>query len=215
MKRITVLALSLALVASACSDGAEQKGDSALPSSLVEDRAQQYLDEMTPFDTEIDGVIESAREGGAGDRQLELLNEAKRQGEVTFQLARDATESTLECFQQSGLEASYMETTDAGIPYPEYMVKAQGDNQTALRDQCETQHYFWVSMLYQTQTANREQTIAYIERQYDALATCIHDAGHDTDPDATAVELAFYALEVASETEYRVNCLYNIGVSSF
>ena len=145
MKRFLTLAVAMALLASGCSDNADHAGGSV---SSIEHRAQEYMDEATPFDTHIEAVIDDARSGGANDRQLELLSQAQTQGELAFEQARDAAHTTIECFQQSGLEASYMETTDAGIPYPQYMVTAHGDSETALRDQCETDHFLWVSYLY-------------------------------------------------------------------
>lgn len=179
-----------------------------------QDNADAYMTEVRAFDVQIAEVIEEARAGGASAGQIGLLEQAQADGQLTLEQARTAFRSTIACFEANGLAAQYEESEDAGVSTPSYLVQAQDDGELASRDSCEVSEAFWVNYLYQTQAATIEQTLAYLEEHRTALERCVSDAGFEVAPDATGLELAFQAEEVAIRTSHSVNCLSDIGVSS-
>lgn len=190
------MALLAAIVLSACSQQAH--GDST--------GVQQ-------FDETIDQAIEEARDGGANEAQLELLERAKEQGAVTYEDARVAATAALECMAQRGIEGTFSDSTlPNGVTIPSYTVVADRPDAEQVMDECSYQNDFWVNKLYQLQPLSIEANNAFIDAQRPVIVACLAEAGFVVADDATLDEL----LEVADQAreERGATCLVDAGVVS-
>jgi hypothetical protein len=69
-------------------------------------------------------------------------------------------------------------------------------------------------MLFQVQPTSVEANLAFIEKQAPVLRKCLEDAGYDTEPDATGMDLVRQSTDVGQQTGLRVDCLGDAGVVS-
>ena len=171
------------------------------------------------FDATVSQAIKEATSGGASTQQLDILERAAKDGGVTFEDAKIAATTAMSCMAEQGVTATYQEMAlQNGVTIPAYVVnseKSDGTDATDVMDQCERAESFWVNMLFQVQPTSVEANLAFIEKQAPVIRKCLEDAGYDTDPDATGMELVLQSTDVAQQTGLRVDCLGDAGVVSY
>ena len=95
---------------------------------------------------------------------MAILEDARTRGEMTFEDAREAIRSTLECVSDLGFSAEYREEIGPeGLAVPGYVVQAEGglesdsDIYEAIdaSGQCADSESLWVSQVYQAQPLTR------------------------------------------------------------
>lgn len=156
--------------------------------------------------SEASDVLEAARQGGAGDAQIAVLEEAVETQEVTLDSARQAARNAVQCMSDNGLDASYVEeTTSSGVVIPGYQASGPEDQIAA----CDTEHAYWVSQLYQIQPSSVQTLEDYADQQEPVLRACLEEAGVATDPEATGSELASRAAVDAPD------CLADAGIDGW
>jgi hypothetical protein len=171
------------------------------------------------FDVRVSEAIEEATDAGASAQQLEILERAAAQGGVTFEDAKVAAQYTMDCMSARGVSSTYEETAlSNGLTIPGYTVQAEkADGSSAFEDleQCENSESLWVNMLYQMQPSSIEANLAFIEEQAPVVRKCLEDAGYDTDPDATGMELVIHSSDVARQTGGTVDCAFEAGIMGY
>jgi hypothetical protein len=65
------------------------------------------------------------------------------------------------------------------------------------------------------QPTSIEANLAFIEKQAPVIRQCLEDAGYDTDPKATGMDLVLQSTDVARETGLGVDCLGDAGVVGY
>ncbi len=168
------------------------------------------------FDKRASEAIADATEGGAGSQQVEILERAATDGGVTFEDAKIAATSAMACMASQGVTANYEEKALAnGVTIPAYTVqdhKSDGGDAVEVVDQCEISESFWVNMLYQMQPTSIEANFAFIEKQAPVIRQCLEDAGYDTDPKATGMDLVRQSAEVSTGS---FDCALDAGVTGY
>lgn len=195
---VAVIALGLT---SACGGGATQSGEQA--SGGFADLADDYLD--------------LARERGASETQIALLETARDRGEVSLELAREAAQATVQCMREGGVDAEYSEYTSAdGWVVPGYTYPASADMTEAatdsIADACDKQEFEWVYKLHETQPSAVATSNVFLLSRENELRECLEDHGYVTDGSADGIALADQALQVLDDTGMQVNCLAGSGI---
>jgi type IV secretory pathway TrbL component len=171
------------------------------------------------FDATVSQAIKEAMSGGASTQQLDILERAAKDGGVTFEDAKIAATTAMSCMADQGVTATYQETAlPNGVTIPAYVVnseKSDGTDATGVMDQCEQAESFWVNKLYQTQPTSVEANFAFIEKQAPVIRKCLEDAGYDTDPKATGMDLVIQAGHIADQTSGATNCASDAGVVNY
>lgn len=169
------------------------------------------------FDLRVTQALEEARNQGASDDQLASLEQASVDGGVSFEDAKTAAVATVSCMASQGLEATYQEDTiPNGVTIPGYTIQEPEDSGLlAVIDQCEYSEFYWVNMLYQMQPSSIEANLAYIEKQEPVVRQCLEDAGYDTDPDATGMDLVLQSEDIAGSTGGALDCAFDAGILGY
>lgn len=199
--RVAVGSVSLMILAG-CSGGGGMPGDG--------DAA---------FDVRVAEALEEARSKGASEAQMSILERASGDGGVTFEDAKAAAIATISCMADQGVDATYQDDAmPNGVTIPAYAVSALKDDGSPadpVMEQCENSESYWVNMLYQMQPSSIEANLAFIEKQAPVVGKCLEDAGYDTDPDATGMELVLQADDVARQTSGSVDCALDAGIMGY
>lgn len=164
----------------------------------------------------IQGVLEDAEAGAAGEAQREILRHAQAEGVVSMEDAREAASAMVQCVEDAGSEALITDQTmQSGVVPPAYNWKADTPEQAAIGDACDTQEAFWVNGAYQMQPASIALNDAYLDKQLPLVRTCLQREGYPTDPAATTHEVLRQALQVKIDTASAVDCLAEAKVEGF
>lgn len=190
---MTVLALS-GLVVAACTSGPSDNAD-----------------EKRDFAERIESEIRDAEAGGASEDQLAILYEAQRAGYLTVDQARRATFADIDCIENAGGRASYVEQTDlSGLPVPNSILEAPNEEALAamssVAEECVKLESFWVNKVYQLQPQSQEIRDSYLESQEPQIRACLEEHGYIVDASATPPEILSQAVRVAGETDDAVLC---------
>lgn len=158
-------------------------------------------------------TLVEARDGGAGDAQLADLEEAVSEQEISIETAREAARRTVQCMNDAGLDAGYVENTKySGLVVPGYHVSlgTSGSDAEAQIQACDVKEGFWVNMLYQTQPIAIEAKEEFADQQEPVLRACLEGMGIDTDPEASGVDLVNQSLRDSG-----FDCLAEAGITSW
>ena len=176
-------------------------------------------DLQSAFAGTVQQAIKDATNAGASTQQLDILERAAKDGGVTFEDAKIAATTAMSCMAEQGVTATYQEMAlQNGVTIPAYVVnseKSDGTDATDVMDQCERAESFWVNMLFQVQPTSVEANLAFIEKQAPVIRKCLEDAGYDTDPDATGMDLVLQSTDVAQQTGLRVDCVGDAGIVGY
>ncbi len=200
--------VALASVLASTLAGCSHNVDTAVSTSISDD-----------FDGQVGQAISDAKQSGASEQQLAILERAAAHGVVTFEDAKIATTDAMDCMSGRGVSATYEETVlSNGLTIPGYRVVAKkSDGSSALNDldQCENGESAWVNKLYQMQPTSIEANLAFIEKQAPVIRKCLEDAGYDTDPKATGMDLVIQSSDVARQTNGATDCAFDAGVVGY
>jgi len=171
------------------------------------------------FHATVSEAIAEATDGRASTQQLDILERAATDGGVTFEDAKIAATSAISCMAGQGVTATYQEQSlPNGVTIPAYIVQdrtSNGGDAFPVMDGCEQSESYWVNELYQMQPTSIEANLAFIEKQAPVIRQCLEDAGYDTDPDATGMDLVIQAGEVGPQTLGGVDCAVEAGVVTY
>lgn len=167
----------------------------------------------------VDEAITQARNGDASAQQIAILTEAKESGDISLEAARNAEQATVDCMNEAGLDASYVETQggDGELPQPGFRVRADaGGEVSPLGDACETQESLWVSHLYQVQPRAIEVRNSNVDKHMPQLLTCLAERGVAPDADASRDEIYAAATNeaISANTSNTESCLSVAGIGS-
>lgn len=171
------------------------------------------------FDERITAEIEDASANGASPGQIALLKEAKKAGEVSIEMAREARRRYAECAAAQGVQVTFTEMTrpDGWVS----TVTAVKENSAGDAEQaalaCEREEALWVTMLYSTQPVADRATSDYLDSQAPVLRACLERGGFSPEPDATGMELAMLTTSPQDESmrEAGIQCLLDLGINGF
>jgi len=164
----------------------------------------------------IQGALDDAEAGGAGDEQLAILRNAQTEGVVSVEDARTVTLAAVQCVQDAGSDAFYQERiTESGLVLPEYNSLANTPAQLAIADACSTDLEFWVRMAYVMQPTSIAVKDAYLDRQVPLVKTCLDREGYAADPEASTHEVLRQALQVKTDAASAVDCLAEAKIDGF
>jgi hypothetical protein len=146
-------------------------------------------------------ALGDAQASGASTAQLALIERALAHGEVTFSDVQEAVDATIECFEAAGIRyKEFAPVDDHGILYPSYAF--EGEQETAVADECIHTNSDYIEMLYMRQPAAMEARDAAFLVAMPLLIDCLEGLGHDIDDDITPDELKEWfrlaAVEMAS-----------------
>jgi len=164
---------------------------------------------IEPFTELIERAVGDAVEAGASESQLALLKEAATAGEVTVEQMREAARTVVQCMKDAGLEAEYLETSNAGVTLPSYQVRVGtggDDSRHALGEACETREYNAISYVYQVQPSSVALSDAHYQQFVPVVRECLQDAGYTVDPAARWVEVESQLQQALIESDGTVNC---------
>lgn len=156
-------------------------------------------------------LLESAREGGASDEQLTVL----QGGQVTFQQYQKAVTQTVTCMRDAGIEVIGDAVTQArGFPEISYSFGSSSAGRTAeqtlaIADECIATHSMYVEQAYQTAPGSLEQQEAAFAPYRDPIVQCVREEGGDVPDDATAGEILVASASV--EVQTGVSCTSQAG----
>lgn len=204
--RTSLVAVAVAAATAACS------GDDA---GTGEDDSR--------FATTIENALERARELGASDVQIELLEEAQRAGEVSFEVYNEAIERSLRCLREQGFEPDegYV-THDQGYPFRLYGVPTEAEDADAVEfapgatvHRCVADHSHWIEVAYQNQPSSVEAAESHQRAVYEphreAIVACALEEGIDIDPDGDILEIVGRSIAAYNEGETEVYCTDGIS----
>ncbi|WP_062071874.1 hypothetical protein [Demequina sediminicola] len=194
----TVAVVALAAVTAACTPTASE--DPADPEFAV------YMDEL----------IEEASSEGASSGQIDVLEQAKTDGELSYEAAVEANRNLVSCLSEAGVEAHVTEeTTNWGLTIPGYAASLDGPSDAeSLVESCETAEAYWVGQVYQLQPASEEMQAAYIAKQRPIVEECLAREGAEVDPNLGDYELLLFASEYMLEHD-SADCIVEAGIDGY
>lgn len=168
-------------------------------------------DDAREFAERIASAISDAEAGGASQNQLDILYEAQSAGYLTVDQARRATFADIDCIENAGGRASYVEQSDlSGLPVPNSILVAPNEEALAamssVAEECVKLESFWVNKVYQLQPLSQEVRDSYLEAQAPQIRACLEDHGYTVDASATPQDVLSQAILVAGETDDAVLC---------
>lgn len=145
----------------------------------------------------LDDELAGARAAGASEEQIAILEEARRTGEISFEVYNEAVDRALRCIRETGtnpfdggvIEHEGVQMRSYGVPED-----AEAAHQAEPRPgwtvhQCVAEHSFWVESAYQRQPSSVEAMEAYFDQYRDAIVACLTEHGVDVDPDGSREEI--------------------------
>lgn len=162
------------------------------------------------FDAQIRQAITSASEQGVSQAQMDSLELARKQGEVTFEQTKIAAQLAVECMTAGGVDADYVEVTIRGVELPQFYTQPDPDSadQDRIADECETREFDTISMVYQTQPSVEALRADFDAGRVAELIVCLSDADVSVDPAANWDEATEVASNAAADgNEIASKCL--------
>ena len=168
----------IVLLLSACAAETQASDGSLGPDSFSEQVAQS---------------VASARDAGASQEQIVLLEQAEDQGFVSFEQAAQAARAAVDCMHDQGLvDAEYWEQTSSRFTVPGWVVGPNGRDSVEAENlsfRCSEVEYDFVSHLFQTQARSVAQREAFENQQLPGVIACLGEAGVNVDSNATKDEV--------------------------
>ncbi|MHA3946539.1 hypothetical protein [Cellulomonas bogoriensis] len=198
---------ALALAGCGGEDAAEPDTNDTDADADVAQETDDQPAEASGWESAVAEAMERAREDGADDEQLEILE----RGEVTFEEYEAAVGRTIACLREEGIEVVDDEVVDLrGFPeiYYSYADATDGrsDEETdEISQACLRRHSLHVESLYRTSPqAEAAQDEQFAPRR-DAVLECLRDNGVTIEGDVSRQELE--SISAGSMSETGVNCL--------
>lgn len=151
--------------------------------------------------------LAQAEAGAAGERQVEVLREAARTGELTFEAVNDLVQESFECMAAAGIGHEEWEPYEVvpGYRWPAYSwqttVAGMSDEQaTTIGDACLYEHSYYAEMALQDRRNYAHLLDAQMRRDMPEILACLEENGVRMDSDATLDEIRQAAIELGGET---------------
>jgi hypothetical protein len=142
----------------------------------------------------LDRAVNNAESQGASEEQIALLERARKEGLVSYEIEHDGMVDFYGCLEDAGL--SYKDlTVTAGRTFPRVDYQVFASEPTTM-DTCYVEHVQFVDSLYSGQPAVVAEVEALVERGSADIAQCLRAAGYTVPDDLTYDELrsaAYYA----------------------
>lgn len=201
MYRYVALTVSI-LALGACSTAPE-------PAGPVE-----HVPELS-FAQQVDQAIDDAKVGGASENQLTALEQAKHDGELTFEAAKAAMVSTVDCIAAAGVDVEYSETARGGRTTPGYIAHVGTDDdgtRMQVVESCDVRENFWINWLYASQPSAQEAYDSYLLDHEDEFIACVKEAGVQIDDNPTADQLNEAGMDALRESDGSTDCFAVVGL---
>lgn len=152
-------------------------------------------------------VLEDAVAGGAGSRQLEVLEAAAETGSIAYEDVVALIHDTFSCFEGAGI--GYVENPPTervpGWLVPSYAFDAEVPGLTesqvlALADACMVEHSMFTEFALQDPVLHQEVRDAHLREQLPEVLACLRENGVAVDEDATPDEVRVAALDLLNAT---------------
>lgn len=197
MRRISVVAS--ALLVSALMAGCQ--GDAEPPISTHDSTpvAGVSTPPSSAPETALESILRLARENGAYDDQIAMLETAVARGSVEFVEVRAAVDATYQCLDEAGI--GYIEEPrDPDRPYASiaFSIEIAQPTDDALSDACVYGHSFWIQSAFEQQPVAAEAADEEFNRARPVMIACLVEHGLEADDTLTNAELK--ELLIYSET---------------
>lgn len=149
----------------------------------------------------MDELIEEASNEGASKTQIDVLEQAKGDGELSYEAALEANRNVVSCLSEAGVEAHITEeATNYGLTIPGYAASLDGPGDPeSLIESCETAEVYWVGRAYQLQPSAQELNAIHIAKQRPIVEECLAREGAEVDPGLGDYELLSFAVDYMIE----------------
>lgn len=188
--RHIVAALALSLLMTGCESGGDATNTERPPTHAME---ATWLVTVTD-------VREQAIAHDASSAQIALIDDAATVGALDLAALKEAALAAVECMNTAGLNATVTsENRPSGFEVPGYTTASESlseDSALAIIDECDRQHFYFVSRLYQTQPTAREAKDKHFARHREALMACLTENGVQIDQQATQDEVMRASLQL-------------------
>lgn len=176
-------------------------------------------DGVAAFDLLVENSLQDAREAGASDTQITVIEEAQETGAVTIEALRAGNQATAECLRGHGFEVDLQDfVTNAGLTVPSYAVhtgEVPDDLALELQEGCEYAENYWVNKLYWLQPSSIAINNAHLIKQTPVLIECIirnGGAASEGDDTRVALDAAQALIESSGGT---IDCLYEAEIDGY
>ncbi|MGC4174296.1 hypothetical protein [Demequina sp.] len=133
-------------------------------------------------------ALNDARANGASDAQLHIIEDAIATGGISFDAIQEAVHATFACFDSAGVRyEEFAPAVTNGTLFPSYSF--EGEEKTAVADECIHTNSDYVEMLYMRQPSAIEAGLDAFEAGMPVLIACLRRLGYELDDDVTADEL--------------------------
>lgn len=161
----------------------------------------------TSWELALDAILEDARAGGAGQRQIEVLEAARAAGALEYETVVDLTHDTFACFEAAGIDYQEYpgEERVPGWTIVRYSFSAEAPGLTepqvmALADACMAEHSMFAEFVLQDAALHQEVRDERMRAELPTILACLADNGVQVDADATLDEVRLAALELLNAT---------------
>lgn len=168
-------------------------------------------------------AIEEAERVGAAPEQIALLEQAEREGEVSFEIYNEAVDNAMRCLREAGVEP-YDGGIREGYGFPErfYSVPVEAEAADPVEfhpgmtvHRCIAEHSLSVEGAYQNQSSSVEAQEAHFRAAYEPhreeIVACAQREGIDVDPDAEIMEIVGATQDAHARGQTDVYCTDGMG----
>jgi hypothetical protein len=171
------------------------------------------------FEEQLRSAIATATSDGASEAQLDLLERARHNGQVSVELVRQAQRAVASCASAAGVRVTFTETTRPdGWVSAVTQVDASATDADQIYQRCEARESLQIARLYDTQPTAVKATSDYLDQQAPILRACLQSAGLNPKPNASGMDLARLAVSASADEsghEKGMACLHQLGVDGF
>lgn len=198
--RSTLAAVALAATVTATSACAPEVSDAAADPDFA-----AYVDEL----------LEEAHNGGASETQISILENAKANGELTYEMALEANRNVVACLADVDIESHVVdETTNYGLTIPGYAAQLSDGSSEASVTTCDESEAYWIGQAYQLQPSSEALQSAYIAKQLPLVEACLTREGAEFDPNLNDQDLLVFSLEYMDE-HGTADCILEAEINGF
>ncbi|MDE0573912.1 hypothetical protein ON058_10865 [Demequina sp. B12] len=167
------------------------------------------------FAAYIDELLEEAHNEGASAQQIDILEQAKADGELTYEMALEANRNVVACLADVEIEAHVVEeTTNYGLTIPGYAAQLGDGSSEESVTVCDQSEVYWTGQAYQLQPSSEALQSAYIAKQRPLVEACLTREGAEFDPNLNDQDLLVFALEYMDE-HGTADCAFEAEIYGF
>jgi len=164
-------------VATGCSAPAPAPTTSEPDTQTAAEPPTQTAEPDAVFTALVDSQIAYAKEAGATEAQLAILDEARAAGVMSHELAMQSARDYMQCLNDVGIRAELVPSDDSGdFPDIDYRIYTQD---LTVADQCDIKAFEFVDTVYQLQPAVQDHGRHVMADYSDDFIECLTAAGID------------------------------------